>query len=936
MEKQEKGSAIVITLMILTLLTAFVAIAVTRTTNETLAVSNDAAESRAFAAAQASLEYMTRNFDKIFEIKLSPDPVDLDNVRNNIPPGFNGYIFQQDITQTGASTIVPMTGGLFQGLSSLRDEWRLDTTVTEEATGVQVRLRRWFYNDRVPLFQFGIFYDDDVEFHPGPRFDFGGRVHTNGNLFLMAGGGGLYFSSKVTAHKEIITDRARNWMDSNHWCGGYPDCNVYVKDAAGIYKRVNSDMGSALSRTVNGPPLNVSDEPDFPPVYRNANWPTHELTFQGNLLPNQKKLSTPLVIASHGALGYIELIKRGKQIGDLHNLNGNIVPVTAATADSMITARERFANKRGIRVSLADSKAKLPGCASGLGQNPVSTPCGIRLDGNANGQGGDPPSGQARGYQPKQMRDGYQATRINGERFFISGRQIWIKIELVGINPVTGAIETKDVTEDILSLGVTERPSFAGNIQGYGNSDSRSIIKLQRFAIPGDVGIMPSDTPCYTHVTDPVVNNQNIVVVRSSSNNGSLWTNVDVNCPTPFGNFTDHSAHRKILAGPSFGQLREIVPFPIKMFDTREGLFNDSLSNSNLANLYPTNRVPWAGVMSMIDIDIANLRRFLNGEFDNQMPINTPYATATGQALRGADVPQANGWVLYVSDRRGDYDFDGQYDMEDVYVSYNASNNTITGGTLEPGEDVNKNGILDVDFVNEAPRYTDSISPDVAAFFEHRYYRRGVRLTRGTTLPGIYDASNPLNTKGFTVASENGVYVLGNYNATGVSIFGNPTPPANYLPQNTTEHIPAAIIADAITILSNNWSDARSFRYPFSVNDRQATNTYVRFAMLAGDPKSSKNDLPHQGGGDPRLAGGVLNFKRFLESWSNARLCYTGSIINLFNSQNNNSTFKCCSRVYRPPTRDWSFDVSFLDPTRLPPGTPYIQTITLTGFQRVN
>jgi hypothetical protein len=84
------------------------------------------------------------------------------------------------------------------------------------------------------------------------------------------------------------------------------------------------------------------------------------------------------------------------------------------------------------------------------------------------------------------------------------------------------------------------------------------------------------------------------------------------------------------------------------------------------------------------------------------------------------------------------------------------------------------------------------------------------------------------------------------------------------------------------------------------------------------------------------MNGGIHNFKRFLEDWDGVPLHYTGSLINLFNSQNNNGTFKCCRRVYWPPNRDWSFDTSFLDPNRLPPGTPFIHNIQLTGFQRLN
>ncbi|MCV4607978.1 hypothetical protein OFB74_34270, partial [Escherichia coli] len=71
--------------------------------------------------------------------------------------------------------------------------------------------------------------------------------------------------------------------------------------------------------------------------------------------------------------------------------------------------------------------------------------------------------------------------------------------------------------------------------------------------------------------------------------------------------------------------------------------------------------------MSMIDIDVANLRRFLRGDFDGLFPVDTLFAIAKGRGLRSTDIPDKNGWVLYISDRRGDQDFDGEFDMEDIY-----------------------------------------------------------------------------------------------------------------------------------------------------------------------------------------------------------------------------------------------------------------------------
>lgn len=915
----EQGSAIVIALLVMVLLLGFVALAVSRTSNETVASSNDAAESRAFEASHASLEVMTRNFDKIFDIKLNPAPADLASVENNKPPGFDSYYdFDQKITQTEATKQVVMTGTEFQGLTASRDEWQVNTTATDKTNGVQVALRRKFYNNRIPIFQFGIFYDDDLEFHPGPRFDFGGRVHSNGNLFLMASTG-LYFSSKVTTAKEVFTDVARNGNSWRNW-----NENVFIKNATGGYVQLAHNMGSVLQDPANGSP--VFTNPDMPTVYKNTAWGSNLNLFQGNLLSNQRVLELPIRISSrinNNTLDYVELIKRGKNIGDLFNNGTFVAPVTAANADDDITSKERYYNKTGIRVSISDSKAKLPGCASGVGTAAVLTPCGVNLT---------EVSGGSLGYHPLPMTDGYQATEINGERFRAGGQDVWIKIETVGLNPATNVFETADITQDILSLGLTAPPPDNGtnfSITGYkdcfGNDsspDCRSIVKMQRFNFGGSLVSPANDT----YLTSKAISGINYNYVLSTSLNPLDVLNTG---------FPDNPLHYKDATVKNEGG-KNLVAFPINMFDTREGLYNDDL---NTAATYGTN-VPWNGVMSMVDMDIANLKRFLDGDFNGKMPLGTPFANAKGRALLSSDVPDANGWVLYVSDRRGDADFDGEYDMEDIY----GNNDNI----LQAGEDINGNGVLDRDYGGEAPRYTKDglfsslftpnsyVQPSIAASLEHKFYRRGVRLINGQTLPGIYDSATPANTKGFTVASENGIYVQGNYNATGIASIGDPTPSTDYLPQDTPQHIPASVVGDAVTILSNNWQDGRSFSYPFSLSKRKASETFVRFAMLAGDARSSKNEDPNQGGGDERMSGGVHNFKRFVEDWGNVRLNYAGSLINLYNGHNNNGAFKCCNNVYSPPIRNWVFDATFLDPNRLPPGTPFFQFIQLTGFQRLN
>lgn len=204
--ERQRGSAVVLALFVLALIGAFVALALTRTSTEAAAVGNEAAEARTFYAAQGSLEMMTRNFNKIFETKLNPTTTDLATVRNGaLVPGLStatggNYTFLQELDQTSQSRSETLSGGPYSGLYALRDNWRLRTTATDTITRTQVELTRNILNNRIPIFQFGVFYEDDLELYRPPLFSFGGRVHSNRHFFVSPGSEGVYFDSRVTAH----------------------------------------------------------------------------------------------------------------------------------------------------------------------------------------------------------------------------------------------------------------------------------------------------------------------------------------------------------------------------------------------------------------------------------------------------------------------------------------------------------------------------------------------------------------------------------------------------------------------------------------------------------------------------------------------------------------------------------------------------------------
>ena len=82
--------------------------------------------------------------------------------------------------------------------------------------------------------------------------------------------------------------------------------------------------------------------------------------------------------------------------------------------------------------------------------------------------------------------------------------------------------------------------------------------------------------------------------------------------------------------------------------------------------------------------------------------------------------------------------------------------------------------------------------------------------------------------------------------------------------------------------------------------------------------------------------GGTHNFLRYLERWSGQTFNYRGSLVSLYYSTYATGTFKYDENtVYRAPTRDYEFDLDFLDLNLLPPGTPRFRDVVNLGFRQV-
>ena len=423
--------------------------------------------------------------------------------------------------------------------------------------------------------------------------------------------------------------------------------------------------------------------------------------------------------------------------------------------------------------------------------------------------------------------------------------------------------------------------------------------------------------------------------------------------------------------------------WPNVLFDTREGTLRDAAmaSASTIVGTGTgalTAQIPpdptLNGAMSYVEIDMKNLTKWFKGTLGT-----------TGNSTFDP-VVAPNDFLVYFSDRRGNYvaastwatwppvspsnHETGEYGWNDL-VNQSSSANGCPDNVFDVGEDNDgvstfftyganasyanyihgagatlattqafpgKLGIFTGLTTNApialaannncggVPAYASAIWPMVTANNPNAlrenpplFFRRAVKLVNGNDLSTLPTCPTG-NTCGLAVAAENPVYVQGDYNANSA---GNGW---------SDPSVPSSIAGDAVTLLSVQWNDVNSFVGPYNTSYRQGNNTFYRAAIIGGQTLSFPQ--PNGTGNDYGTDGGVHNFLRYIENWGGT-LNYQGSIVSLFNNRQATGTFKCCNTVYNPPARGYQFDITFLNPTSLPPRTPLFRDVNTTGFSQI-
>jgi hypothetical protein len=859
-----RGFTLIAALLLLILLSG-VAIGLMYVVNtETRVGGNDLENNLAYYGAEAGMEKMTADLAALYTSNQAPTVANITALGAFPPTGISG------LTYTEYQFVVPNVGGIptsrtgnvssgpNQGLVAQVVPMTLQVTA-QRPLGDQVRMLRSVEVALIPVFQFGVFSDSDLSYFPGPSFDFAGRVHTNGNLFLAeSNNNGLIFHSKITAVGEVVRDKLANGVDVVATGRNSP---VYVPNAP-----AGCDAAHPATNCLNLGTNQGSWQGGVPPSAgaKNNSWVGISTGTFASWIVNGRtganRLQLPFV---GGGVGPIQIIRK---------------PPAGEPAGSALGA-SRLYTQAQIRVLMADTVADLHPERGAVALDAEDVQLNALPGGVVNVNG----VGNTFIAQANTNCGGGLPCDLNTEQLAPNGTPLiqgWLRVEYRN-NAGNWIGVTNEWLQQGFARGIKTPNSELGNTATTSATNTvhlNAILMLQMQADRNGNGLV--------QIGDP--NNESVNVIGANSQFN--W-------------------------------------YPINFYDAREGEVRDVVVAGSSCSVN--------GIMNAVEIDVRNLRRWLTG--------------AIGANGVNVDWTTQHGYVLYFSDRRGmiidpnavPAALTGESGLEDVINA--ASGAGTPDQILEPGangspEDVDGNNLLDNwgatnignGFgVNTAvPR-----NPFGAARINCFTVGRKNRVTGARHVLKLVNGARgnlptrPDGTGGFTVAAENPVYVQGNYNANN----GGWTDP----------HAAAAVIADTVTLLSNGWDDigntannaAGSMRFPTQVGNRVANTTWYRMAIAAGKNKSFPQPTGWAAAQDYGTDGGLHNFLRYVESWGGT-LNYKGSLVSLYYSQYNTSIYKCCTVVYSPPTRAYSFDILFLNPSNLPPGTPSFRDVANVGYRQ--
>jgi Tfp pilus assembly protein PilX len=931
--EREKGVALITALLVLILISAIVVgMSWMVMTDQRLGGNNESRE-LAFYGAEAGMEKLTTDVANSFSTSGALTAADITSIAATPPTGLAGitYVNSQGVSTYQITPLVPVSSNAtilppspYAGMQGLITPFTLTVAAQNSTTGAEVKLTRQVQVVAIPVFQFGIFSDSDISFFNGPSFSFGGRTHTNGNLWLAPNTGPLFLGDKVTVVGQVIRTNLENGYagTSGSTYGGYVSIALSPDPAL-----TNEPGGSPYTNSSWRQLAFTEGSVNCCSVYGAISSSLNNPTWTGTVIPayngQLENNVAPLNLTSTALSGIqtpISLIRRavqGEKAANPAEFNEQYfseatmriliddyatpgVPGSGCAASNMMALDGIDASQPPIDLATLTTKPAW--------WNTYSTQTFLPLPAS----GATAPSYTVYNVTSAGTGNGYWVQ--NGQPI-ITG---CIKIEYQDT-----ANNFHDYTRQILGLGYSGRN--IDPLNGAVLSPTLPTLTLAQKINAQGPTTLAATIPCTDPSTTAIIRLARVRDNPSTAIAGNAW------CGTTNDTVaTDY--------------------WPLVLFDSREGGFRPSviLANSPAKENLP--QIPALGVMNYVEIDAANLATWLK---NNQGVLALNNHT---------------GFTLYFSDRRGEQPdpnagntLTGSFGFEDITNGLTDAANGCPDKALSAGEDLEGDGTLRIyggtpaaipfpyALTNAVPTggltLTGTTYPILqnpvcktnystlwpGATYVHTqearenpplFFRRALKLVDGVTLnlgTTCYGAA-PNPPCGLTVASENPVYIQGDYDSPGGNLAGAGT-------------VATAVAGDAVTLLSDNWNDVNSFTDPYDFGARTAVQTSYRVALISGKgiPFAQPTGQPADFGTD----GGVHNFLRFLENWSGVNCNYEGSLVSFFYNRQAVGTYKTGNTTYSPPNRLYHFDTNFaLGPSYLPPQTPQLKSVNTIGFSQ--
>jgi len=196
-------------------------------------------QKKAFYAAEAGLEYGIAKLKQL--LSEQGQFVDLDDgediavVYNIVSPALEGFTYDEfSIVKVGGVELEVISSGPYNGMNSLTQRFKITSHATSDTMeSAEVSLVQWVEDQNIPLFQFAVIYDQDLEMEPGPPMTINGRIHSNGYVYLESGST-MSIDSYLTTSRNIY--RSGKPGDPSG-AGG----DVRIKDEFGVYQYMDFD-----------------------------------------------------------------------------------------------------------------------------------------------------------------------------------------------------------------------------------------------------------------------------------------------------------------------------------------------------------------------------------------------------------------------------------------------------------------------------------------------------------------------------------------------------------------------------------------------------------------------------------------------------------------------------------------------------------------------